>query len=92
MYGFLLLAGMKAFKKNEAHKNRSNLLPRAKWYPAKNKQRFTSGDLVNQLRVELWAKALGCGSFSGFVESQHQTKSHRNSTNPLTSAILYSRR
>ena len=92
MYGFLLLASIKAFKKNEAHKNRTDLLPRAKWYPAKNKQRLTSGDLVNQLRVELWAKALGCGSFSGFVESQHRTKSQRNSTNPLTSAILYSRR
>jgi hypothetical protein len=92
IYGCLLLASIKAYKKNGDSKNRNNLLPRSKWYPAKKQQRFTSGDLVNQLRTELWAKALGCGSFSGFVNSQHQTKSLRNSTNPLTSAILYSRK
>lgn len=92
IYGFLLLASIKAYKKKEDHKNRNNLLPRSKWYPAKKKQRFTSGDLVNHLRTELWAKALGCGSFSGFVASQHHAKSQRNSTNPLTSAILYSRK
>ena len=92
IYGFLLLASIKAYKNSKDCKNRKNLLPRSKWYPAKKKQRFTSGDLINHLRTELWAKALGCSSFSGFVSSQHHTKSLRNSTNPLTSAILYSRR
>ena len=92
MYAFLLLASIKAYKKNGDSKNRSVLLPRPKWYPAKKEQRFTSGDLVNNLRTELWAKALGCGSFSGFVSNQHHTKSQKNSANPLTSALLYSRR
>jgi hypothetical protein len=92
MYAFLLLANIKAYKTNGDDKNRNILLPRPKWYPAKTDQRFTSGDLVNHLRTELWAKALGCGNFSGFVTQQHQTKSHRNKAIPLSSAILYSRR
>lgn len=92
MYAFLLLAGIKAYKKNGDSKNREVLLPRPRWYPAKKGQRLTSGDLVNHLRTEMWAKAMGYGNFSGFVTSQHQTKSRRNITNPLSSAILYSRR
>lgn len=87
MYAFLLLANRKAFK----DKNRNQMLPRPKWYPAKKLERFTSGDLVNQLRVEMWAKALGC-NFSGFVKKQHQTKTQKNKTNPLTGALLYSRK
>lgn len=92
MYAFLILASLKAFKKNGDSKNRKILLPRPKWYPAKKEQRFTSGDLVNHLRTEMWAKALGCGNFSGFVNDQHKTKSQRNLTNPLSSAMLYSRK
>lgn len=92
MYSFLLLASIKAYNKNGDHKNRDILLPRPKWYPAKKDQRFTSGDIINHLRTEMWARALGCGNFSGFVSDQHRTKNRRNSTNPLASAILYSRR
>ena len=92
IYAFLLLASIKAFKKNGDSKNRNILLPRPKWYPPKKNQRFTSGDLVNHLRTEMWAKALGCVNFSGFVSQQHQTKSLRNTTNTLSSTILYSRK
>ncbi len=92
MYAFLILASIKVFKKNGDKKNRKILLPRPKWYPAKKEQRFTSGDLVNHLRTEMWAKALGCGNFSGFVADQHRTKSRSISTNPLQSAVLYSRK
>lgn len=92
MYAYLLLANIKTFKKNGNEKKRDFLLPRAKWYPAKPEQRFTTGDLLNQLRTELWTKALGCGNFSGFVKHEHQTKSRRNKINPAISAALYSRR
>lgn len=92
IYAFLLLASIKAFKKNGDSKNRNLLLPRPKWYPPKKEQRFTSGDLVNHLRTELWAKALGGGNFSGFVSHQHRTKGQGNTTSALSSAILYSRR
>ena len=92
MYAFLLLASMKAYKKNGNNKNRNIMLPRSKWYPAKKEQRFTTGDLLNQLRTERWSKAMGYGNFSGFLDSQHYTKNQRNNANPLSSAILYSRR
>jgi hypothetical protein len=87
MYSFLLLANHKAFK----DKDRNNLLPRPKWYPAKADERFTTGDLVNHLRTELWAKGLGT-NFSGFVKKEHQTRSRRNKSNPLSGALFYSRR
>lgn len=92
MYAFLLLASIKAYNENADRKNRKTLLPRPKWYPAKKEQRFTSGDLVNHLRTEMWAKAMGCGNFSGFVSNQHYTKSRRNVANPLSSSIFYSRK
>jgi hypothetical protein len=92
MYAFLLLASIKAYNENEDRKNRKILLPRPKWYPAKKEQRFTSGDLVNHLRTEMWAKAMGCGNFSGFVSNQHYTKNRRNVANPLSSSIFYSRK
>lgn len=94
MYAFLLLANIKAFKfkKNSDSKNRDTLLPRPKWYPAKKEQRFTTGDLINHLRTEMWAKAVGCGNFSSFVKHQHHTKSRRNKTNDMTGALFYSRR
>ncbi|MEM0941063.1 MAG: hypothetical protein AAGI25_14925 [Bacteroidota bacterium] len=60
--------------------------------PGQKKQRFTTGDLINHLRTELWAKAVGCGNFSGFVKQQHQTKSRRNTTNDMTGALFYSRK
>lgn len=87
MYSFLLLANHKAFK----DENRNVLLPRAKWHPAKKEARFTTGDLLNQLRTEMWAKALGT-NFSGFVKKQQAIKSRRNTTNPLAGAVFYSRR
>lgn len=92
MYAFLLLAHIRAFKKNGEDKNRDLILPRPKWYPAKKEQRFTTGDLINHLRTELWAKAIGCGNFSSFVKQHHQTKSQRNTTNHMTGALFYSRK
>lgn len=86
MYSFLLLANRKAFKE----KDRSAFLPRPKWYPAKEGDRFTTGDLVNHLRTELWAKGLG-NNFSSFVKKEHQSRSQRNKTNPLSAAIFYGR-
>lgn len=86
LYAFLLLANHKAFK----NENTDALLPRSKWYPAKRDDRFTTGDLINHLRVELWAKGMGM-NFSGFVKKEQTTKSRRNRATPLTSALFYSR-
>lgn len=86
MYSFLLLAHRSAFK----DKDRKLLLPRAKWYPAKPEDRFTTGDLINQLRAELWAKGRG-GDFSDFLNKEHEMKNHSHKADEFTSAALYSR-
>jgi hypothetical protein len=48
-------------------KSTMNTLPRSKWYPNKNNNRISIGDLLNNLRAQLWAKATK-NSFSGFVD------------------------
>ena len=40
------------------------ILPGPKWDTNKNSSRTTTGDLINNLRAQLWAKAVGI-SFSG---------------------------
>jgi len=66
------------------------LLPRPKWYANKNNSRITTGDLINNLRAQLWAKAVGI-SFSGFVNLQTKTQNQRNTSNPLNCAQFYMR-
>jgi len=66
------------------------LLPRPKWYVNKKNNRITTGDLINNLRAQLWAKAVGI-SFSGFVNLQTKTQNQRNDSNPLNYAQFYMR-
>lgn len=87
-YSFLLLASHKAYKTPDKKKQ----LPRSRWYRAKKNQRITTGDILNNLRAQLWAKALGCDSFPGFVKQQIETQSQKNVANPLTSALFYQRK
>jgi hypothetical protein len=87
-YSFLLLASHKVNRTPDKEK----LLPRAKWYQSKNNQRLSTGDIINNLRAQLWAKALGCDSFDGFVKQQIETRSHQNVTNSLSSALFYQRK
>lgn len=87
-YSFLLLASHKANKIPDKGK----LLPRTKWYQSKEDRRLTTGDIINNLRAQLWAKALGCDSFTGFVKQQHQTRNLKNNTDSLSSALFYQRK
>jgi hypothetical protein len=86
-YSFMLLASHKTHKMP----NKKEILPRAKWYKSNPEQRLTTGDIMNNLRAQLWAKALGCDSFTGFVKQQNETRSHKNTTNTLSSAVFYGR-
>ena len=54
-------------------------------------QRITTSEIINLFRGHLWMKPED-GNFSGFVEKEHKHKSLRNETNPLTAAILYTRK
>ena len=86
-YSFMLLASHKTRKIPE----NNQVLPRAKWYKAKTEQRLSTGDIINNLRAQLWAKALGCDSFTGFVKQQKQTRSRQNINDTLSSAVFYQR-
>jgi hypothetical protein len=66
------------------------LLPRPKWYPKKEEKRHSTGDLINSLKAQAWAKSIGL-NFSGFVKTELQSKNLRNVVNPCISAMLYAR-
>ncbi len=66
------------------------LLPRPRWYPKKEKKRHSTGDLLNNLRAQAWAKSIGL-NFSGFIKNELQLQSRRNAANPCSSAMLYAR-
>jgi hypothetical protein len=85
MYGLLHLASHRA-----AAKPNTLMLPRPKWYPKKNTERVTTGDLLNNLRAQLWAKATDL-NFSDFVNTQINARSLRNTVTCNTSAAFYMR-
>lgn len=66
------------------------LLPRPKWYAKKENERYTTGDLINNFKAQAWAKANNL-NFSGFVNQECLTRSLRNTSNPLNSAVFYMR-
>ncbi|GAB4311440.1 MAG: hypothetical protein Kow00127_01460 [Bacteroidales bacterium] len=87
IYSFLLIAAHRAYPTKECNK----LLPRPKWYPENTQLRLSTGDILNLLRSQLWAKALGCDSFTGFLKKELETKSRKNVAHSLSSAIFYLR-
>ena len=85
MYGLLHLA-------NHRLKRKPNVLmiPRPKWYQKDNKNRVTTGDLLNNLRAQLWAKATKM-NFSDFVNNQINERSLKNKKNHTGFAAFYMR-
>ena len=85
MYAMLLLATHRSLKSSN-----QNLLPRPKWYQKKKDRRHSTGDIINNLRAQLWSKAIGV-NFSGFVNREIKLQSLKNESNPFTSAVFYLR-
>jgi hypothetical protein len=85
MYGLLHLASHRA----TANPN-TVLLPRPKWYQKKDTDRITTGDLLNNLRAQLWAKATNL-NFSDFVNKQISIQSLRNKSELSNTAAFYMR-
>lgn len=85
MYGLLHLASHKATAKPN-----TLMLPRPKWYPKKEEKRVTTGDLLNNLRAQLWAKATGM-NFSGFVDNLVIEPRLKNNVQTIRSAPFYLR-
>lgn len=76
MYALMHLAAHNTVKERDQF-----ILPRAKWDPPKENQRLSTCEITNLLRAQLWAQSTG-NNFNSFVENQHQTQSHRNSSEP----------
>jgi hypothetical protein len=58
--------------------------------PKENTKRVTTGDLLNNLRAQLWAKATEL-NFSDFVNTQINARSLRNTLTSNGSAAFYMR-
>jgi hypothetical protein len=85
MYGLLHVASHRA----TANPNMT-ILPRPKWYPKEETKRITTGDLLNNLRAQLWAKATEL-NFSHFVNMQINARSLRNAKTSNTYSAFYMR-
>jgi hypothetical protein len=85
IYGLLHLASHKATAKPN-----TLMLPRPKWYPKQEEKRVTTGDLLNNLRAQLWAKATGM-NFSGFVNNLVIEQSLKNTKPTFSAAPFYLR-
>ncbi len=85
VYALLHLAAHRSFKNPN-----QPMLARSKWYPKKDGKRHTTGDLINNVKAQAYAKVIGV-NFSGFVNQELKSRSHRNAANPCTSAMFYLR-
>jgi hypothetical protein len=85
IYAILHLAAHRSLKVTD-----NKYLPRPSWYQRKEGKRPSTGDLINNLKAQVWSKATGM-NFSGFVKQELRTQSLKNEANPCTSAMFYAR-
>lgn len=83
-YALLLLAGIKLW--GVTGKPQAASLP--KWQTSSKKCRASTGDLIKQLRSELWAHSIASSNFSDFVSKHKLIRSHLNIQIPAFSAVL----
>jgi len=84
-YSLLLLATLRALKTATD----SDLLPAPKWNPSPPQHRVSTPRAINQLRAELWGRALGLTNFSGFVAQRTPATKSDKFLPDLPSAVLY---
>ena len=84
-YSFLLLAATRAFGVNGA----PTALPQPKWRAKTKKPRPSTTDLINHLRFELWGRAIASSCFSGFVNTDSQTRKPEKYIPNLASSVFY---
>ena len=84
-YGMLLLAATRAFGLHGL----PGAIPPPKWRRQQTKARPSTGDLLNQLRYELWGQALASPGFSGFADLSPAAAKPEKPEPDLASAILY---
>ncbi len=86
-YAMLLLASLRAVRGGGDRK--ADLLPVPKWNAHAAQSRFSTVRAIQQLRAELWGKALGLTNFSGFVAQPAPTTNPEKFLPHLPSAVLY---
>lgn len=84
-YALLLLAGLRCNRDSATEM----LLPPAKWRCRKKQTRTSTQSLRNQLRAEMWGRALGLDYFSGFSSASDCVKKPEKLAPSLPSAVLY---
>lgn len=85
-YALLLLASVMAYGKNGV----PDRLDQAKWYRRKKKDRATTGELINQLRREMWAGALNSNDFPHFNSDSSPEQKYEKPDVPAHSAVFLS--
>lgn len=83
-YALLLLAGIKVWGVRGIPQ--SGNIP--KWQNPCHKHQASTGDLIKQLRSELWADSIASTNFSDFVSKQKSERSLFNLNIPAYSAVL----
>jgi hypothetical protein len=66
-----------------------DLLPPPKWAAADAPPRFSTPRAINQLRAEVWGRALGLANISGFADRSTPTTKPDKFLPDLGSAVLY---
>lgn len=83
-YAMLLLAALHAQRQSPI----PDLLPPPKWTAA-SPPRFSTARAINQLRAELWGRALGITNFSAFPAQRTPITKSEKFLPDLPSAVLY---
>jgi hypothetical protein len=84
-YAMLLLATLRTSRETQ----KEDRLPAPKWNADSKAPRFTTARAVNQLRAEMWGKALGLTNFSDFVAARSPGTKPEKLLPDLPSAVLY---
>lgn len=66
-----------------------DLLPQPKWAPQDARPRFSTQRAINQLRAEVWGRALGLTNFSDFAQRCTPSAKPEKFLPDLSSAVFY---
>jgi len=69
--------------------DKPDLLPPPKWAAEEVRPRFSTQRAINQLRAEVWGRALGLANFFGFANRGTPTTKPEKFAPDLSSAVLY---
>jgi hypothetical protein len=84
-YAMLLLATLRTVPDSATQ----DLLPRPKWAASTAPSRFSTQRAINQLRAQVWGRALGLSNFSDFATSTMPTAKPEKFLPDVSSAVLY---